>query len=52
MGAVFLETIDNGDEDLSPYLVSNELYTRFRYALAALDINRDGVDDLVVSAPA
>lgn len=26
-------------------------YSRFGFSLAAIDINRDGVDDLVVSAP-
>jgi glycosylphosphatidylinositol phospholipase D len=35
-----------------PYLTANTAYSRFGYALAAIDVNRDGVDDLVVSAPA
>ena len=27
-------------------------YSRFGYSMVAFDINRDGIDDLVVSAPA
>ena len=34
-----------------PHIIGEESYTRFGFALTALDINRDGIDDLVVSAP-
>lgn len=34
-----------------PHLLSLNEYQRFGFALAAVDINHDGIDDLVVSAP-
>jgi len=35
-----------------PYLTGIQKYSRFGYSLVAIDVNRDGVDDLVVSSPA
>lgn len=41
------EEIDYSD----PHLELDIEYTRFGYSMIALDINHDGIDDLVVSAP-
>ncbi len=35
-----------------PFMKGPAPYSRFGYSMVALDINRDGIDDLVVSAPA
>jgi glycosylphosphatidylinositol phospholipase D len=54
LGAVYLTKIGaSADEydSADPYLLGVENYGRFGYSLAVLDINHDGVDDLVVSSP-
>ena len=54
-GAVYLTNINLTDDInyASPHLtLEGEVYTRFGYSMEVLDINHDGIDDLVVSAPA
>lgn len=52
MGAVYKGKIDGtGINPDTPFLFLEEAYTRFGFALATIDINHDGIDDLAVSAP-
>ena len=57
LGAVYFQSL-NPDSTIpkadakDPYLKGLDHYSHFGYSIVALDINRDGVDDLVVSAPA
>jgi FG-GAP repeat len=57
LGAVYFASLDMlrnhpAIEADQPFLYGLERYSRFGYSLAALDVNCDGVDDLVVAAPA
>jgi hypothetical protein len=57
LGAVYFSSLDmshshpeiKADE---PYLNGMQKYSRFGYSVVAIDLNRDGTDDLVVSSPA
>ena len=35
-----------------PFALGPDPYSRFGFSMAKMDVNRDGIDDLVVSAPA
>jgi hypothetical protein len=57
LGAVYFQSLDVSQphpeiDSSKPHLTGQEQYTRFGFSLAALDLNNDGADDLVVSAPA
>lgn len=53
VGAIYLTSANKTDEFPSePFMMGPAAYSKFGYAMVALDINRDGIDDLVVSAPA
>ena len=53
-GAVYKTdySLTNGINFKKPYLSLKQQDTRFGFSLATVDINHDGIDDLVVSAPA
>ena len=52
-GGVYLTSLDlKAPIDFSsPHLTIDKIYNRFGFALATVDLNHDGIDDLVVSAP-
>jgi hypothetical protein len=56
VGAVYLKSLMPNSTDIidssDPYLQGLDAYSRFGYSMVAFDVNRDGIDDLVVSAPA
>jgi FG-GAP repeat len=57
VGALYklsMNATDNITNELlgEPYLLGPDPYSRFGYSVVKIDINRDGIDDLVVSAPA
>ena len=55
LGAVYYSSLNPITPEIDPsqpHLTANTAYSRFGFSLAAMDVNRDGVDDLVVSAPA
>lgn len=52
-GAVYiLKNSDYSDIDYTkPQLLGEQVYSRFGFSLTTVDVNHDGIDDLVVSAP-
>jgi len=49
-----MDAKDNITNELlgEPFALGPDPYSRFGYSLVKIDVNRDGIDDLVVSAPA
>ena len=57
VGAIYLVSMDAKDNITNellgePFALGPDPYSRFGYSLVKIDVNRDGIDDLVVSAPA
>jgi hypothetical protein len=53
VGAVYKTSLNSSDSTFGePFLMGPASYSRFGYSMVAMDINRDEIDDLIVSAPA
>jgi hypothetical protein len=57
VGAIYqvsINAVENITNELlgEPFALGPDPYSRFGYSMVKLDVNRDGIDDLVVSAPA
>jgi len=51
-GCVYIKTQSESEINYSdPFLIGDNLYSRFGYSVITADINHDGIDDLIVSAP-